>query len=219
MKRMAVERRHHRRNYNDPGHTHELTFSCYKGYKFMKAERTCQWLAEAVKDARVEWNFTLWAYVFMPEHVHLIVHPRNAEYDIADIRKAIKSPVGRKGIRFVKEKAPHWLPKVTRKRGKKTERLFWQSGGGYDRNVIEPGTLMEMINYIHMNPVRRELVKKPEEWKCRVRLGTRMVEKCRLLLIPFRRNGWLESNNAVFVEWPLCGGWLGSSISESPSFT
>ena len=53
---------------------------------------------------------------------------------------------------------------MTRKRGKKTERLFWQSGGGFDRNLIKPDTLMTMIDYIHMNPVRRGLVEKPAEW-------------------------------------------------------
>ncbi len=157
--------RSHRRNFNEPGHAHELTFTCYKSYQFMKAERACVWLAEALEDARVQWNLALWAYVFMPEHVHLLIYPRETAYDVADIRDAIKSPVGRKGIKYIQENAPRWLPKVTRKRGKKTERLFWQSGGGYDRNAIESGTLMEMIDYIHMNPVRRGLVEKPEHWR------------------------------------------------------
>ncbi|NOX56375.1 MAG: hypothetical protein GXP27_18405 [Planctomycetes bacterium] len=157
--------RRHRRNYNEPGHAHELTFSCYKGFKFLQAERTCQWLAESIEDARAELNFDLWAYVFMPEHVHLIVHPREIQYDIADIRKAIKAPVARKAIKYLQVKAPDWIPRISRKRGKKTERLFWQSGGGFDRNVAEPDTLMKMIDYIHMNPVRRGLVEKPEDWK------------------------------------------------------
>ena len=117
-------RRRHRRNYNDPCHVHELTFCCYKGYKFLHAERTCQWLAESINKARVQWNFDLWAYVFMPEHVHLIVHPRDAQYDIAEIRKAIKSPVGSQALKFLKAHAPQWLPRVTRRRGKRTERLF-----------------------------------------------------------------------------------------------
>lgn len=131
----------------------------------MNTERTCQWLADAIQNARFEWNFSLWAYVFMPEHVHLIVCPNDEEYDIAQIRKSIKSPVGEKGIKFIKDEAPSWLPKITRKRGKKTERLFWQSGGGYDRNIVEPNTLKEMLEYIHMNPVRRGLVERPEEWR------------------------------------------------------
>ena len=160
---MPIKRRH-RQNYNEPGHAHKLTFSCYKDYQFMTAERTCQWLVETLEETRVKWNFALWAYVFMPEHVHLIVHPRDPRNDIADIRKAIKSPVGRKAIKFIQDEAPKWLPKITRSRGEKTERLFWQSGGGYDRNVIESGTLMKMVDYIHMNPVRRGLVENPEEW-------------------------------------------------------
>ncbi len=159
-----AEKRRHRRNHNEPGHAHELTFSCYNGFKFLQAERTCSWLAESIEEARAELNFGLWAYVFMPEHVHLLVHPRDAEYDIADIRKAIKSPVGSKAIKYLLTEAPEWIPKITRKRGKKMERLFWQSGGGYDRNVVEPGTLMKMTDYIHMNPVRRGLAEKPQEW-------------------------------------------------------
>ena len=89
---MPVVHRRHRRNYNDPGHAHALTFSCYHGYLFLQAERTCRWLAEAIEQARNELDFDLWAYVFMPEHAHLIVHPRPNEYDIARIRQAIKEP-------------------------------------------------------------------------------------------------------------------------------
>jgi hypothetical protein len=43
----------HRQNFNDPGDAHELTFSCYRGYQFMRAERTCQWLATSIDIARV----------------------------------------------------------------------------------------------------------------------------------------------------------------------
>jgi len=162
---MMDHHREHRRNYNLPGDAHELTFCCYKGFKFLKAERTCQWLAESIEEARTDWNFDLWAYVFMPEHVHLIVHPRTGDYDIAEIRKAIKGPVGSKAVRYLLVDAPNWIPRITRTRGKKTERLFWQSGGGFDRNIVEPNTLMKMMDYIHLNPVRRGLVEKGETWK------------------------------------------------------
>jgi putative transposase len=162
---IMTQKRQHRRNYNEPGHAHELTFTCYRGFKSLNANRTCQWLAEAINEARVELNFDLWTYVFMPEHVHLIVRPTDRDYDIADIKKAIKAPVGSKAIEYLLANAPDWIPRITRKRGKRTERVFWQSGGGFDRNVIKPGTLMKMIDYIHMNPVRRGLVEKPEDWK------------------------------------------------------
>jgi putative transposase len=130
----------------------------------MQAERTCEWLAESIQEARADLTFDLWAYVFMPERVHLIVRPRAVGYDIADIKTAIKAPVGSKAIKYLLAEAPDWIPRITRKRGKRTERLFWQSGGGFDRNVIKPDTLMNMIDYIHMNPVRRGLAEKPEDW-------------------------------------------------------
>ena len=158
-------RRRHRRNYNLPGHAHELTFSCYQGYRFLESDRTCRWLADAIESARRDLDFALWAYVFMPTHAHLIIFPRQPVYDIAAIRTAIKRPVGRAGVRWIEERALEWLPRVTRKRNSKTERLFWQSGGGYDRNITEGATLLKMIEYIHMNPVRKRLVEKPEDWK------------------------------------------------------
>jgi putative transposase len=122
-------------------------------------------LAEAIDAARTKVSFLLWAYVFMPDHAHIVVWPTDEQYPISSILKEIKSPVGSQAIEFLAENAPHWLPKITRTRGQKTESLFWQSGGGYDRNVIVPKTLLKMIDYIHANPVRRQLVERPCDWK------------------------------------------------------
>jgi putative transposase len=162
---MPTERRRHRRNVNDPGDAHELTCSCYRGYKFFASDRVRAWLKEALDAARAELEFDLWAYVFMPEHVHLIVCPHRQEYDIGEIRQAIKEPVGRAAMKYLRRLRPDWLARLTRRRGKREERLFWQSGGGYDRNIKEPSTLMAMIEYIHLNPVRRGLVDRAVDWE------------------------------------------------------
>ncbi len=155
----------HRRNYNDPGHAHQLTFSCYHRHRFLQAERTREWLRDAIVAARVEFDFDLWAFVFMPEHSHLIVHPRRPTYDIAKIRTAIKEPVGRKGIAYLRENAPEWLERIQIVKQDRVRYCFWQRGGGHDRNVIRPKTLLNMIDYIHMNPVRRKLVERPTDWR------------------------------------------------------
>jgi putative transposase len=158
--------RHHRRQaFNLPGHAHELTFSCYRGYKFLSSDRTCQWLAAAIEAARGKLEFDLWAYVFMPEHVHLIVRPRRPIYDIREILAKIKEPVGRQAIAYLREHAPTWMPRVAVKLGHRVEHRFWQAGGGYDRNVENAATLFKMIEYIHLNPVRRGLVAKESDWK------------------------------------------------------
>ena len=142
-----------------------MTFTCYRRFRFLSAERTCEWLARAIEDARAKRDFALWAFVFMPEHVHLIVRPRLVAYDVAKILRAIKEPVGRQAVPFIRLHAPQWLPRITRRRGRRVERLFWQSGGGFDRNIMEPKALAAMLDYLHMNPVRRGLVERASDWR------------------------------------------------------
>lgn|SRR5262245_31533619 len=151
---------------NEPGHAHELTFTCFRRYQFLAAERTCEWLAAAIDAARIQYDFALWAYVFMPEHVHLLIYPRRPVYDIRQLLKAIKVPVGRRAVAYLKEFAPDWLPRITVHRGTRPERRFWQAGGGYDRNLWETKTILAVIEYIHANPVRRRLVQRAVDWKC-----------------------------------------------------
>jgi putative transposase len=142
-----------------------LTFTCFHRYEFLRAERTCVWFAEAIEEARRDFDFALWAYVFMPDHAHLMICPRRPVYDISLILKAIKEPVGRKAVAWLRDNAPHWVEKIRVRRGKRIEHHFWQSGGGFDRNVEEVKPLAGMVDYIHHNPVRKELVERATDWK------------------------------------------------------
>jgi REP-associated tyrosine transposase len=69
-----VTKRHHRRSINVSGHAHELTFSCFHRFPFLSRDRTCDWLGASIRTACADLEFSLWAFVFMPDHVHLIVH-------------------------------------------------------------------------------------------------------------------------------------------------
>jgi putative transposase len=147
-----------------PGHCHFLTFSCLHRKPFLSRERTCQWLADAIVEAKKNHSFRLIAYVFMPEHAHLLIHP-TAPYSISAILKSIKSPVGQKARHFVINEAPEFLQQMTVRSGGKTTINFWQAGGGYDRNIYSAEELWEKINYIHNNPVKRGLVLDAADWK------------------------------------------------------
>ena len=155
------------RRYNEPGHAHELTFSCYRGYAFLTKDRTCEWLAASVREACEELEFSLWAYVFMPNHVHLIVHPEQPGYRIAEFLKRVKQPVSRKAMAYLRQNAPDWLERVKTRRGKRVEYHFWQRGGGFDRNITEPRTLELMIDYLHLNPVRQRFVQRRQFLACK----------------------------------------------------
>ncbi len=153
------------RGYNDPGHAHELTFSCFQRFRFLSKDRSCQWLADQVDKVRRQLDYSLWAYVFMPDHVHLIICPNEREYSDSDFLKQVKEPVSRKAVQFLKAEAPDWLPRIRVRRGKKIEHHFWQPGRGHDRNIDNPRTLQSMIDYVHLNPVRKGLVEQAKDWK------------------------------------------------------
>jgi putative transposase len=147
-----------------PGHAHELTFSCYKSMPLLSNENFCLYLVEAIVLARKKHTFDLWAYVFMPEHVHLLLYPRGNCYSMSKIFQTIKQSAGRKAIIYIKNHDPISLEKMSTRQRHSPYR-FWQDGGGYDRNIVAAETLTKMVNYIHANPVRRGLVASPIDWK------------------------------------------------------
>jgi len=102
-----VEKR--RVRYDEPGQPRELTFSCYHHYAFLGRDRTREWLCEALDEARSEFGFQLWAYVLMPDHVHILAYPGDAVQRMSRFLQAVKEPVARKAIRYLKSSAPDWL--------------------------------------------------------------------------------------------------------------
>ncbi len=153
------------RHYNSPGQAHFLTFSCHGNIPLLNRNRTANWFIEAIIRAKARYDFALWAYVIMPDHVHLVVFSLSCSSDIPGFLKSIKQSTSRKAKIYLKENNVDWLNKLTVRRGNKTVFRFWQSGPGYDRNITSDEELFEKIEYIHNNPVKRGLVSTATEWK------------------------------------------------------
>jgi len=154
------------KRWNIPGQGHCLTFSCFRRQPFLARERVRCWLAEALVAAREKHNFRVIAWVFMPEHAHLLLWPREQEYSVSKMLSSIKLPVAIKSRGFVLKHAPGLLPRMLDQQpnGSRAFRI-WQRGGGYGRNIYSPEELWEKIQYIHNNPVRRKLAARATEWE------------------------------------------------------
>ena len=151
------------RHFNLSYHAHELTFSCFKNRPFLKSERAGQFLAQAISKASLNYQFDLWAYVFMYNHLHLLLWPKLEQYSILRILLAIKQPVAQKITYHLKHLKPDSL-KYLATGQKGAPFRFWQDGAGYDRNIVSRDALISAVNYIHNNPVRRGLVISPDNW-------------------------------------------------------
>ena len=151
------------KRYDIPYHGHELTFGCCRGKPLLRSRLFCDYLVKAIRLAQKKHHFDLWAYVFMPEHVHLLIYPTQPTYSTSLILKSIKQSVARRAVNWLKVNQPGVLE--TLKTGQKYEKLrFWQDGGGYDRNIFSHKAAFNCVHYIHMNPVKRSLVESPDQW-------------------------------------------------------
>jgi putative transposase len=162
---MSPPPRKHKVTYNEPGHAHFLTYSCYRRLPLLSRDRSRAWVVEAIEDARRKYDFDLWAYVIMPEHVHLLLRPRRSPYRMGHILAALKRPVAVRAKEYLTAvKNTDWLRRLTVREGRETVFRFWQAGGGYDENLWSERPIHEVIDYIHANPVRRGLVLQPTDW-------------------------------------------------------
>ncbi len=94
---------------NIPGHAHALTFSCYRRYPLLMDRIVSGFLETAISNAMAKHNFSVWAFVFMPEHVHLLIKPDQKVYDISAIKKSICQSSSRRSINHYKSSAPEMI--------------------------------------------------------------------------------------------------------------
>jgi putative transposase len=152
------------RHFDLPGDAHFLTFSCFHRLPLLSKDRTRKWLVEAIADARTKNSFDLWAWVIMPEHVHLLIYPRASDSKMSHVLADIKRPVAQRAIAYLVSRRSSFLNRLTVRNAKRTYRRFWQAGPGQDHNIYDPDTAHRVVEYIHCNPPRRGLTTSAEDW-------------------------------------------------------
>jgi putative transposase len=121
---------------------HFITFSCFHRLPLLDAPGASETVEVVLEQTHARHQARVYAYVLMPEHVHLSVDEPPGIV-LAQFLKAVKQMTSRK-LRGAREK-------------------FWQDRY-YDSNVHGEKAGSEVIRYIHRNPVVRGLVARPEDW-------------------------------------------------------
>ncbi len=138
-----------------------LTFSCFRRLRLFSNAAIRDVFVDSLYTTRTNFGFKLYAWVIMPEHVHLLLETP-AENTVAAALRSMKVSTSMKVLRRWKQLHAPVLSRIVGPSGRP---MFWQPGGGFDRNVRDEDTLGRHIQYIHRNPVERGLVAKPEEWE------------------------------------------------------
>lgn len=159
-----VEPNHRKRlhRYEVPGDVRFLTFSCFERLPLFNNAAIRDLFVKDLERTRQLFEYKLFAWVIMPEHVHLLMLPKLPQFPVRKVLSELKGQFAGRVLRRWKKLGAPILKRVIDNDG--TQR-FWLPGGGYDRNINSPEELEEKINYIHHNPVKRGLVARAVDWR------------------------------------------------------
>jgi len=122
------------------GHLHFLTISCYRHAHILRSDDACGTLQRMLEESRLKYRFHLVGYVFMSNHVHLLVsEPEGGKLSTA--------------VQVLKQR-------FSRSRG---EEFVWEPRY-HDFNVFTHDKRVEKLRYMHRNPVKAGIVERPEDY-------------------------------------------------------
>ncbi len=126
--------------YQQAGDLHFVTFSCYQQRPYLETPAARSLFEDALERIRKQHSFSVFGYVVMPEHVHLLLSEPPC-HSLASSLKSLKL-----SVTLRTKQRPFWQPRY------------------YDFNVFSDKKRIEKLRYIHRNPVARGLVSQPEDW-------------------------------------------------------
>jgi putative transposase len=131
------------RRISPPG-TYFVTTSTPSGRAILQRDIIAELFVNTLYEYRSQHRFQLHAFVVMPEHVHLIITPAES------LERAMQFIKG--GFSF----------RLARQLGSQSE--VW-ARGFTDHRIRDGNDFVIHRNYVHLNPVRRHLVERPEQYR------------------------------------------------------
>jgi putative transposase len=132
------------------GELHFVTFSCAQRRALLGTSVARDYFVRILDEVRVRYSFRLIGYVVMPEHVHLLMS-EPAKGNPSKVLQVLKQQVARRLLKH--NSRDEQLPATH----------FWMRRF-YDFNVWSGDKIPEKLNYMHLNPVKREIVNHPKDW-------------------------------------------------------
>jgi putative transposase len=155
--------------YFAPGRLQFITSSVYCRMKLFDSPRLRGEFVEVLRQLRQEAGFLLIGWVLMPEHFHLLIKPEPAE-STSGIMRELKKRSAQEIISILCENQRHaWCRKMlSGLRLPPTVHCdsyyrVWQRRF-YPYGVYSEKKRLEKLDYMHNNPVKRGLVRSPEQW-------------------------------------------------------
>ena len=127
-------------------------------------------IVDSLKYCQDSKGLEIYAWVLMTNHLHMIVGTES-DNQIGDILRDFKKFTSKAVVKAIEENQQEsrkeWLMDRFLFRGANNSKIvnvkFWKDGS-YLEPIHTYDFYLEKLNYIHMNPVRQELVDRPEDY-------------------------------------------------------
>jgi putative transposase len=122
-------------------------------------------IVESLRFCRKDKGLQLFAFVVMPNHVHLIAAAGEQLHSMMrDFKRFTSRSIHDRLKADGRETILNWLERaVQRARRQRGEFGLWQDGFRPEA-LYSTAVFQQKLDYLHQNPVRKGLVQRPEDW-------------------------------------------------------
>ncbi len=151
----------------NPDHLYFITTSAVKHRHLFRRDVVKRLIVDALDCMRLRERFKLYAFVIMPNHVHLIIQCRAGDA-VADVMRDFKKHIADRLVRHYRvegnQPALDYLASAAAQTGKQRYKV-WEDGYNA-KDVFSPEFLRQKMTYIHNNPCQPHwnLVEHPEDY-------------------------------------------------------
>ncbi|MDP2789985.1 MAG: transposase [bacterium] len=170
--------------FNEDSYAHFVTTKTYQGRRVFDDKECCRILIDSLWFYARRYVFDLIAYCVMPDHVHCIIQWDVEKYPTLTISRIVQSIKSHSAKEIVAHqisgrRKPSLSPYGTASESSRLPTGYeWTDYGNvhtpsthriwqpsfYDFNIYSEKKLRHKVEYIHWNPVRAGLCKRPEDW-------------------------------------------------------
>jgi putative transposase len=151
----------------DPAHLYFITTTAVDRVHLFQRDVIKRIITDSLAYMRSQRWFGLYAFVIMPNHVHIIVHFLEG-YTLPNVMRDFKKHTSKQIIRqYHAESNQQTLAFLKQAAGQGPDQGYRVWEEGYDaRNVFSPDFLRQKVEYLHNNPCqsRWQLAERPEEY-------------------------------------------------------
>jgi putative transposase len=153
------------KRYRIEGSVFYVTSNIYRRLPILRSPSFVLSILDSLNYYRYLYICKLLGYVIMPDHIHLLIWPQEAQV-ITDLMRDFKRfTLGRITRQARVEGKVEW-PRSFERAGSETERAqfkVWQDSF-WEQCIYTEDFLRQKLNYIHLNPVRAGLMKNPADY-------------------------------------------------------